>query len=540
MKRITEMKYFGALALLFTAVTVSACDDEFLTEVPSDFVAPENFYRNADDALAAVNAAYATFINLRSPLSNDDYYGRNFFMVTEFQTETITNRLSATNERSLVDNFHTQFLSTHPYIETIWQAAYAGINRANSVIDRVPSVPMDAEMRDRIVAEGKFLRALHYYNLAGLFGGVPLKLSETVGLQDLTLPRATASETWEQIITDLEEAAAVLPESYPASELGRATKGAALTLLGKAHLQRAQTGAGSAADFAAAEAAFREVMTLGYSLDPNYASLFDGSNEESPEIIFSIQNAPVPGFGGRLSEWIAPNPTSGTVVFPGALNHFQAERPFYDSYNPTDSRKAGTWLVSYIQSDTVLVWDWTKGNAMRDQYGSTGPTLVKYLDSDASDEGAEEPDIVLLRYADVLLSLAEAINEQAGPTGEAYLLIDDVRDRAGVPGLTTGLSQDQFRDSLFLERRFEFTGETHGIFDSRRNWPWAKARIEAHMAQRSALNRTPFTSSVPKFDARPIPDKWRLMPIPNRACQLNDLLTQNPGWDVGECEGTAP
>jgi hypothetical protein len=533
------MRYFGALALLVTAFTVSACDDEFLTEVPSDFVAPENFYRNADDALAAVNAAYATFNNLRSPLSNDDYYGRNFFMVTEFQTETITNRLSAGNERSLVDNFHTQFLPTHPYIETIWQAAYAAINRANSVIDRVPAVAMDETLRDRIVGEAKFLRALHYYNLAGLFGGVPLKLSETAGLDNLGAARASASETWEQIIQDLEDAAAVLPPAYPANEFGRATSGAALTLKGKAHLQRAQTGAGSAADYAAADAAFREVMTLGYSLDANYGSLFDGSNEGSPEVIFSIQNTSVPGFGGRLSEWIAPNPSSGTRVFPGALNHFQAERPFYDSYNPNDSRKEGTWLVSYVQSDTLLTWDWSQGARMRDQYGSTGPTLKKYLDPDASDEGAEEPDLVLLRYADVLLSLAEAINEASGPTGEAYGFVDEVRARAGVPSLTAGLSQQDFRDSLFLERRYEFTGETHGIFDSRRNWTWAKARIEAHMALRTALNVSPFTSSVPKFDARPLPDKWQLMPIPNRACQLNDLLTQNPGWSPGDCTGTA-
>jgi hypothetical protein len=532
------MKQLGILALMAAMLAMSACDDQFLTEVPSDFVAPENFYRNADDALAAVNAAYASFVNLRSPLSNDDYYGRNFFMVTEFQTETITNRLSATNERSLVDNFHTQFLSTHPYIETIWQAAYSAINRANSVIDRVPAVPMNEPLRNRIVAEAKFLRALHYYNLAGLFGGVPLKLTETAGLIDLELPRATASETWEQVIQDLEEAADALPVSYPASDWGRATKGAALTLKGKAHLQRAQTGAGSAADLAAAEAAFREVMTLGYSLDPNYARLFDGSNERSPEIIFSIQNTTVPGYGGRLSEWIAPNPPSGTPVFPGALNHFQAERPFYDSYDSTDVRKAGTWLVSYVQSDTLLRWAWTN-SAMVAQYGSTGPTLRKYLDPDATDEGAEEPDIILLRYADVLLSLAEAINEAAGPTGEAYGLVGQVRARAGITrALPAGLSQQAFRDSLFLERRREFAGETHGVFDSRRNWTWAKARIEAHMATRATANRSPFTSSVPKFaPTGGIPDKWRLFPIPSRACQLNEQLTQNPGWDG--CTATA-
>src|SRR5688500_19288428 len=111
------MRQLGILALVATTVMVSACDDEFLTEVPSDFVAPENFYRNADDALAAVNAAYASFVNLRSPLSTDDNDGPNSFMVTEFQTETTTTRPGATNQGSPADNLPPQFLSTTPPID---------------------------------------------------------------------------------------------------------------------------------------------------------------------------------------------------------------------------------------------------------------------------------------------------------------------------------------------------------------------------------------------------------------------------------------
>ena len=528
---------FRILACGAALATVAACNhDEFLREVPSDFVSPENFYRNQGDALAAVNSAYATFINLRSPLSSNDYLGRNFWMVAEYPTEVVTSRLSAANERSLVDNYHTQFATTHPYLRGIWDAAYAGINRANSVINRVPAVPMDETRRDQIVGEAKFLRALHYYYLAGLFGGVPLKLEETQTIDAEPLPRATAAATWAQIFQDLTDAAEVLPASWPSSDYGRATRGAAYALLGKAYLQSAAT-TNTPAHYAQALAAFRQVT--GYSLDPDYASLFTGNNERSPEIIFSIQNIRVEGLGGRITEWFSPR-TSPPVYPAGAQGQFQAERAFYDSYNATDVRKEGTWLTYFVKAngDTVR-WQWVSGIQNSSQYGETGPMPRKYLDW-AAEGGAEAPDVILLRYADVLLSMAEAINEQGGPTTEAYGFVNAVRDRANVPDLTPGLSQAQFRDSLSLERRYELALEMHGTFDNRRNWTWAKARLAESMTNISTKNRSPFTSSTTKFNAAPIPDKWRLYPIPAAACELNPLLTQNPGWEDGICEGEAP
>ena len=530
---------FRILACCAALATVAACNhDEFLREVPSDFVAPENFYRNQGDALAAVNAAYATFINLSSPLSSNDYLGRNFWMVTEYSTEVVTSRLSATNERSLVDNYHTQFATTHPYIKGIWDAAYAGINRANSVIARVPAVPMDETRRDQIIGEAKFLRALHYYYLAGLFGGVPLKLDETKTIDNPPLPRATTAETWNQIFTDLTEAAAVLPTSWPTSDYGRVTKGAALALLGKAYLQSAATTA-TPAHYAEALAAFR--LVTGYSLDPNYRSLFTGENGRSPEIIFSIQNIRVDGHGGRITEWFSPR-TTPAVYAAGAQGQFQAERAFYDSYNATDVRKDGTWLTSFTKANgEVVTWRWTTtppSIVSAGQYGETGPVPRKYIDWGA-EGGAEGPDVILLRYADVLLSMAEAINEQGGPTLEAYGFVNAVRTRANVPNLTPNLSQAAFRDSLSLERRFELALEMHGLFDSRRNWTWAKARLAQSMTSISTKNAAPFTSSTTKFNAAPINDKWRLYPIPAGACELNELLVQNPGWQDGICEDPA-
>jgi hypothetical protein len=521
------------VGLVALALSLSACDEEYLTETPIDFVGPENFYRNANDAIAAVNSAYATFISLPSPLNSSDYVGRNLWMVVEYQTEVTTSRLSATNERSLVDNFHTQFTSSHPYVLGIWRAAYAGINRANSVIARVPTVEMDETRRGQIVGEAKFLRAVHYYFLASLFGGVPLKLSETATLDSLQLPRATGQETFAQIEKDLTEAAAVLPVSWSGGDFGRATKGAANTLLAKILMQRAGMGYGTAADWTKAADLLRALVASGtYRLDANYASLFDGSNERSQEVIFSLQNVRVDGFGGRLTEWFSP--VTVPVIMPGPQNQFQAELPFFNSYGATDVRKAGTWLLSFNKGGTTISWPATPTTATlsaQTGYGSTGPVPRKYLDLLAADGGMEEPDVILLRYADVLLLLAEAVNESAGPSGEAYNAINAVRTRAGLANLATGLSKDQFRDAVFQERRWELALEmSGGIFDNRRNWPWAKARIEAHMAQIATANRSPTTSAVAKFNAAPIPDKWKLLPVPQRAIDLNPKLTQNPGW----------
>ena len=528
--------HIKAITLLAAFAGTTACSDDFLSEVPSDFVAPENFYRNQADALSAVSSAYSTFIDLPSPLGNADYLGRNLSMLIEYPTEMTTSRLSATNERSLIGTYHTQFNSTHAYLEGVWQAAYFGINRANTVIDRVPAIDMDATRRDQIVGEAKFLRAVHYYILAGLFGGVPLKLEPTTSIEGAILPRASAKDTWAQIQKDLTEAAAVLPASWPAADFGRATKGAALTLLAKSYMQGAATGQTDAGDYAKAVTAFKTVQGLGYTLDANYASLFDGTNEKSPEIIWSIQNVRQAGAGGYLSQWFAPI-TSPQIYQPGGQNQFQAERPFYDSYNPTDIRKAGTWNTSITYNGKTVVWAWTSGVQTASNYGSTGPTPRKFLDLGAPANGAEEPDFTFLRYADVLLGLAESINATSGPTAEAYAAINQVRARAKVPNLTAGLTAAQFRDSVFLERRYEFAMEMHGVFDNRRNWTWAKSRVEANMAQISALNRSPFTSSVEKFNAAPIPDKWKLYPIPAHACELNPELEQNPGWSDGICKG---
>jgi hypothetical protein len=141
----------------------------------------------------------------------------------------------------------------------------------------------------------------------------------------------------------------------------------------------------------------------------------------------------------------------------------------------------------------------------------------------------------------VLLSLAEAINENAGPTEEARGLVNQVRTRAGVPGIPSGLTKQQMKDAIFLERRYELAGEGHGHFDSQRNWAWARARIEQFStnAARSFWNRPRVPSScsscilrdssVPKITLT-LDDNDRFYPIPSEAIAVNPQLTQNPGY----------
>jgi starch-binding outer membrane protein, SusD/RagB family len=518
-----RMKVVAALGAL---TVVLACNDkQFLTEQPFDFIGPTNFYRNAGDALAAINGVYADFINS----TGDNYYGRNFVMLVEHPTEMWTSRLSATNERSMPDVY--SLFPGHAYVTSVWQSAYDAINRCNSVLDHVPSIDMDTALRSRIVAEAKFLRATHYFNLVRMYGGVPLKLHETVGLDSLEIPRNTAQEVYAQIESDLKGAVAGLPpaKSYTGADVGRASRGAAKTLLAKMYLQRAGTGVGTPADWQNALTMAKQVQSDGeYSLVADYKSLFDfigGTvNERNSEVIFAIENLRAPGLGGRISSHMAP---TATAPFLGASTNgsFEAESIWFHTFRTDDKRREGTFVFSWNKGGTTVTWDETKTASQ--PYASETPFPRKFLDPLMTGTGAEEPNYIILRYAEVLLMIAESANEvSSGPTPEAYAAVNAVRARAGIPAMTPGLNHDLFRDSVFNERRWELSLEgPNGYFDSQRNWAWSKARIEASMAHAKSS-----TSKFPKANGGPIPDKYKLMPVPQRALDLNPKLTQNPGW----------
>lgn len=531
------LKRFATLAgAALLALGAASCNDsKYLTEVPFDFVGPENFYRTADDAKAALAGVYATAVSS----TGDAYYGRNFVMLVEFLTEMQTPYLSATNERSLVDNY--TFTPAHSYLYSTWQGAYQAINRANSVIDRVPAIPMDTTLRSRIVAEARFLRALHYFNLVRLFGGVPLRTQETTALDSLQQPRATAAAVYAQIVTDLKAAAAVLPakSAYTGTDIGRASRGAAKTLLAKVYLQRAGTGVTPNVGVDSALTLLRDVKANdGYALVSDFATLFDMTNENNSEVVFDIQCSRSNGIGCRLSNQVAPRNSNYGQSQNGS---FTAEEPFFLEFTANDRRRAATWQLSFAHKTAGTVTYSETNNRANQTYGADTPYMAKFLDRQSVTAGNDEPNYIILRYADNLLMEAEAINELQGPTSDAYAAINAVRTRAGIGALVAGLSQAAFKDSLFAQRRLELAMEgPNGYFDSQRHWAWAKARIERNMALGVQWLTLPSAQRIrqsrwPKYatgtTAAPVlTDKYRLMPIPTQARDLNPKLEQNPGW----------
>jgi len=241
---------------------------------------------------------------------------------------------------------------------------------------------------------------------------------------------------------------------------------------------------------------------------------------------FPIENIRAPGLGGRIGSHVAAN---ATAPFLGASTNgsFEAESIWFASFRADDKRRDGTFVLSWNRNGTIV--NYVQNNAATSPYASETPFPRKFLDPLMTGTGAEEPNYIVLRYAEVLLMIAEAANEVSnGPTAEAYTAVNAVRARAGIPAMTPGLNHDLFRDSVFNERRWELSLEgPNGYFDSQRNWTWAKGRIEQSM--KFARSNS---SKFPKANNTPINDKYKLMPIPQRALDLNPALRghQNPGW----------
>lgn len=515
----------AAAAAALAVAGAAACDDkQYLTETPYSFVTTDQFYKTAADATAATNAVYAALEN--GPSGNTNYYGGFFVMAVEFLTEMQTPYLSAGNERSQVDNY--TFTPSHSYFYATWVSAYEAIKRANTVVARVPGIAMDTTVRSRLVGEAKFLRALNYFNLVRMFGGVPLQTTEAVTLDSLTIgPRATANDVYAQVVADLQDAIKVLPvaSSYATADKGRASRGAAKTLLAKVLIQRAGTGvsADANADYTAALALLQDVdKNEGYALVANYGDLFDMNHKINSEVIFDIQCVRVAGTGCHLSNQDAPRNSNYGTSQNGS---FTAEQPFFDAFVAADKRRAVTWQLSFTnKSGATVTWDNTQSASK--PYGADTPYMAKFLDIQST--GEDNANYIVLRYADNLLLEAEAVNALSGPTAAAYAGVNVVRQRAGLTALTPGLSQAAFKDSLFAQRRLELAMEgPNGYFDSQRDWAWAAARVAANMALGKANNFK--NSKYPKAQTT-IDDHFRLLPVPQRAIDLNPQLTQNTGY----------
>lgn len=491
MNRFFLRTCFVAFALL---PGLTGCK-EFLTENPVSLITPENFYKTEADASAALIGAYEILGTANRTPEYRKYYNFSTFILNDVSTDQL---IALRADRLELHNY--TFSSSNSHFEWVWQACYIGINRANDLIDNVPKISsLSAEKSGRFISEGKFLRALHYFNLVRWFGGVPLRTSVTTQVQkDVAVPRNTPDEVYAQIIKDLQDAESSLPATLPASERGRATRWAAKALLAKVYLTRK--------DWANSASKAKEIIdSQSFALETDYQSLWRVANESSREVIFA-REARANVTGSLYQPFFTPSGTPGTP--DTGYGVFRVLQPYYDAYT-NSYRKNVTFATSYTspagQSFTfpfVAVWKYFD------------ETRLNFANPEDGDN-----NLPILRYADVLLMYAEALNEAAtSPSAEAYAALNRVKARARgegtskrtpLPADVSGLTKDAFREVVYKERSEEFVGENQRWFDLVR---WDRL-LDAKRASAPAIRATNI-----------------VYPIPQREIDINKSLTQNAGY----------
>ena len=337
---------------------------------------------------------------------------------------------------------------------------YAGITRVNYIMENQDKI--DFVGKDHILAEARFLRAYYYFELVKYFGDIPLIVDKRIGIDEaVKLERTPKAEVYAQIEADLQYAIPIL--NPVASQKGRATKGAAMAFLGKAYLYQNK--------FTEAAATFDELIATGtYSLIPNYADLFSVANENNSETVFDVQYSGLEGasYGcyicaeGNIAAGFGGIRQYNGPVYSDGNSYNLPTQALYDAFSSIDQRRQTTILnIDAFIAAQPAPNDITYAIGAGGHTGYYSNKYIKRLD----EMGLPDNDLTspvnyrVIRYADVLLMAAEA-HYQIGNTATAQTLVNQIRVRAGVPGVSVNSL-----DVIYRERRFELSMEGVRFFD---------------------------------------------------------------------------
>lgn len=466
---------------LFGAALLSACSDSYLDIKPEDQIKSENFFKTKEDALASVSAIYtnlrtwdlAAFAPIILSVSSDD-----------------ADKGSSPGDAPFFNDIKNfTFTASAGIIEGYWSGQFRGVNLANQTISNIPTIAMDDALKSRLLAEARFFRAYHYFNLVKLYGGVPI-YDGIPADGNYNLPRNSKEEVYNFILADLKFAEENLPANYGATDIGRATKGAARSFEAKVHMYLG--------NWDKVLSFTNQVMGMGYGLLPSYNSVFRIEFENSIESIFEVQCTYVSG-NCDLSN-------SQFSQVQGVRNQFGwgfnvPSQNLSDSYETGDVRRDATIIY---RGETTPEKDYI--NPIGDNPMYNQKAYVPSGQIGNCSEGSEQ-NIRIMRFAEVLLMNAEAANE-TGDTGLALSSVNKIRQRASLPALNS-MSKDQLRLAIWKERRSEMGMENDRFLDLVRQGRAA-----------TVLGPQGFTTG-----------KNEVFPIPAQAISLsNGVLKQNPGY----------
>jgi hypothetical protein len=530
------MKKIKYLLLVTIAFSTISCK-KFLKEDPQGLITEDEFYKTQNDALYGTNAIY--FLLNSGGTSYQTPYNTLFNTGMDMATDDVDPGPAATNPdvRSLSVLAHS---SANLRVYELWQQHYAGVVKANVALAKIPGITFDntpagVSLKARLLGEAKFLRALFYFNLVRLYGDVPLVLeyNPAVTAQDYAVARTPSAQVYDQIVKDLTEASDVLPNSYSSLDVGRATKGAALALLAKVYLTKASFPLNITADYQNAVNTALQVINpadvpvagggaFAYALQANYANVFLPAQKNNSEHIFSAQfKSNSQGQGNNQnprSIYTLPSAAGMTGLYADMVRFYTNGADDYYSiykmYQAADKRKKVSFVTKYVGPKNNVTYALPIGNPAF--ANDSTPFFNKAWDPSSTSVTSESAaNVAIIRYAELLLIHAEAANEINDPT--AYASYNKVRARAGLPTFTVGsLSQSQFRDSLYKDRRLELVFEYQRWFDLIR--------------QKDAAGNSVFVNSLHLVGKTNAQDYHRLYPIPLSELSVNSLITQNPGW----------
>ncbi len=520
------MKLINKLIIIlpFLLLMTVACTD--LEKAPLDRGSVDGFFETREDVVRAINSVYDVF-------QGEIWGGSLYWMHQNFDALTDNAVGCCPWEQqytTIAKGEHAP--TTGGIIDTKWDFGYEGIFRANSVLENIDGIDIDAAEKNSIIAEARFLRGLIYQELTTLFGDVPLVLNVLTRDEGLSVTRAPKSEVLNTIYADLDFAEANLELTPFNGDIGRPTKQAAIAV--KARLKLYNN------DFAGAAAEAKKVMDLAASnpdligLQDDYYSTFDPNNENNKEVLFDIQYVEgTQGEGNFMQVALAPGPEGAPGNGWGSLTPTDAiansfymtdglsieESPMYDSDNPYVNRDPRMTANLFVPG--VSTW---RGETYDASLSGFSPfyAIRKWVDPEASigEDGCacNETNLILYRYADMLMIFAEATNELSGPSGEVYDALNQIRARAGMPNFPAGLSQDQLRQEIRHERHVEFAFEGTRYHDLIR-WGVAAEVVPNVTLFGEMRDQRVFTAP-----------KHNLWPIPQKEIDQNPNLVQNPGY----------
>lgn len=436
---------------ILAAAMMTGCGDNFLTVNPETALTSNNFFTSESDFKQAVNAAYEPFRQmynerawvLEEMHSDNTYYARNTLYGAVDPTENVADfAVPTANGITANDNVLQQY-----------RLNYRIIARANQILALIDGVDFDAVSKANLKGQALFLRAFCYFDLVRLFGKVPLHLIPVVGRDDAPMPLSATEEIYAQIEKDAKDASTIL-FNKATQEPGRATSGAAKTLLANLYITQKK--------WASAETLMKDVIAKdGYALMPDYndAFSFTTANKNNKESVFEIQYMEgSSGYNGNQIYRFIPSPITAIEIAPltGTSN---PQGTSQESNNIPTPDLIAAYETGDKRKDISIGYVTLSGSRVTNK---TYPYIKKYARPHSlhNNTGQNWP---VYRYAEVLLFLAESLNEQGKPA-DAAMYLNQVRTRAGLAA-TKAASQAEMREAIFKERRVELAFENKRWFD---------------------------------------------------------------------------